>query len=282
MEIWKSHRAENRADLHYPFYTIPQAREGLFEIFGLQNRRTEHDCEGFQKIAEWFDGNTWQPAQTAPADMTGIKTRVRMESPIERAAWLMAQSPDGWTRVSPEIITAFYEHTQRRRPVENNGEIQLMHEGKTLRFAPPSPDFALAPETKVLCYFNPDDPRFLTLTDGRGCVLGTWLRTGLVRHGDHDALAAAIRYSTSALNVAKTRAVELSAGTREELDAMRAHNSGFVTVYDGESSIREPRSAVQSAVANAVRAVVGEKQITKQKARDRAEDERIAREALEL
>ena len=291
IEIWTEARPADRAELRYPFYTIPQAREGLFEIFGIENRRTEHNCEGFREIAEWFDGRQasggqWQPAHTAPADMTDIKVRRRMESPIERAGWLLRDCAP-FTKVSPEIITAFYEHTQRRRPVENNGEIQLMHEGKTLRFAPPSQEFTLSPGTKVLCYFNPDDPRFLTLTDGRGCVLGTWLRTGLVRHGDHDALAAAIRHSTTALNTAKTRAVELAAGERAELQAMRDHNrqvagshdSDFVEVYE---SPRNNQTEVRSPVAGRLRAVAGEKQVAKKQQRDRAEDERIAREALEL
>jgi len=281
VEIWQSHRAEDRADLRYPFYTIPQAREGLFEIFGIQNRRDTHDLEGFNKIAEWFDGVNWQPAHTAPQDMTGIRTRTRMESPIERAAWLLANC-EPFTKVSPEILIAFYEHTQRTRPVENNGEIQLMHEGKTLRFAPPSSEFALPPETKCLCYFNPNDPRFLTLTDGRGGILGTWLRTGLVKHGDRDALAAAIRYSTSALNVAKSRATELAAGDTARLDAMRDHNAGFVTVFAGKSEIGNRKSEITSGVAQTVRAVMTEKQKTKKQLASRADDERIAREALEL
>ncbi len=278
IEIWTSHRPEDRADLRYPFYTIPQARSGLFEIFGIQNRRTEHDLEGFNTIAEWFDGANWQPANTAPADMAGIKTRQRMESPIERAAWLLAGC-DPFTKVSPEILTAFYAHTQRSCPVKDNGEIQIMVEGKVLRYAPPSAEFALPPETKCLCYFNPDDPRFLTLTDGRGGILGTWLRRGLVKQGDSDALAAAIRYSTSALNVAKARATELASDENASLVQMREYNAGFVTVTAPKLIGRE---TVISPVAHTVRAVMTEKQVTKKQQQRRDDDERIAREALEL
>ena len=41
------HRPEDRAECQYPFYTLPQARTGLFEIFAIQNNRTEHTMEGF-------------------------------------------------------------------------------------------------------------------------------------------------------------------------------------------------------------------------------------------
>ena len=142
LEIWLSHRPEDRADLVYPVYTVPQAREKLFEVFRLQNQRTDHNCEGTDQIVEAYDGNLWVPATTAHV---GCPVRTRMESPMERAAKLIRQNPGEWSRVSPEILTAFYEHTMRRRPVEQNGEITFMHEGKVLRFGPPADEFALAP-----------------------------------------------------------------------------------------------------------------------------------------
>lgn len=264
LEIWRSHRPEDRAELRYPFYTLPQARAGLFEIFGIQNRRTEHDLEGFNEVAEWFDPQAaggqgaWQPAATAPHDMTGIQTRKRKESPIERAAALLAGC-EPFTKVSPEILTAFYEHTQRSLRTAANGEIQMMVEGKTLRFAPPAPEFALPPETSVLGYFNPDDPRFLTLTDGRGGVLGTWLRRGLVKHQDAEALSAAIRHSNAALNVEKSRAAELAANDTAQLQKMRDHNAGFVTVVEPRPAQRTIASAVASSVSGLAGAAKAER-----------------------
>ena len=230
-EIWSTHRVEDREHLAYPLLTIPQARAGLFEIFRLQNQRSDHKMEGFREVVEWFDGQCWQPGHTAPADLTGIRVTKRMETPMERAGWLLAGC-DPFTRVSPAIIQAFYAHTQRRRPVEDNGEITFMHEGKKLRFAAPAPEFDLAPETKCLCYFNPDDPRFLTLTDARGGILGTWVRVGLNKHGDQSALAAAMKYSVGALRDAKDRARELAADDIAQLDQMRSHNADFVTVVE--------------------------------------------------
>ena len=204
--------------------------------------------EGFAVVAEWFDGTAWRPQQTAPADMTGIATRTRMETPIERAGRLVAGCAP-FTRVSPEVITAFYEHTQRKVVVEDRGEIEFMHEGKILRFAPPASEFALAPATKCLGYFNPDDPRFLTITDSRGGILGTWLRRSLVKHGDREALAEAIRYSTTALRDAKARANELGADEQAQLESMRLHNTGFEAVVAPNTGGSRP---VTTPVANTI------------------------------
>jgi len=237
INIWESHRPEDRQDLSYPFYTLSQARRKLFEVFHIQNNRTEHDMEGFERIAEWYDQNTgtWMPQHIAPRDMTNVRVRTRMESPIERAKRLVAGSP-GFTRVPAEALVAFYEHSQRKCVVKDKGEIEFMHEGVILHFAPPTADHALAPETKCLAYFNPNDPRFITLTDGRGSILGTWVRRNLVRHGDQDALAQAIRYSQGALKADKERARELAAPEIARLDAMRQHNAGFMTVIDGSTT----------------------------------------------
>jgi len=203
--------------------------------------------------------------------------------------------------VSPEILTVFYEHSMRSVRVTRSGEVQFKQEGKILRFAPPAPEFALAPECKCLGYFNPDDPRFLTLTDGRGGILGTWLRRGLVAHNDRDALAAAIQHSTTALNHAKARAAELAASETAQLDAMRAHNAGFVTVVSGtgilpvrsqenetgkqiETHGQDARATntaiISSRVATHARAVAGEKVKTKKREQNRDAARNVAREAL--
>jgi hypothetical protein len=152
----------------------------LFRVFHLQNQRTEHSLEGFRQIAEWFDGKDWQPAHSAPADMTGIRTRTRMESPIERGAWL-TQGCAPFTQISAEILVAFYEHTQRKCPVRANGQIWVMVEGKTLRFEPPTPEFALAPETKVLGYFNPERS---ALPDAHGWTRRDPRHMGALRLGE--------------------------------------------------------------------------------------------------
>ncbi len=100
-----------------------------------------------------------------------------------------------------------------------------------------------------------------------------------MKHGDRDALTAAIRYSTSALNVEKDRAVELAANDTAQIQSMRDHNAGFVTVTASRPAVAGGK---QSAVARTVTAVMTEKQKTKKQLANRADDERIAREALDL
>jgi hypothetical protein len=258
LDIWNSHKEEDRAHLAYPFYTLPQARQKLFEVFALQNHRTEHACEGFERVAEWYDAESglWKPAQAAPLDMGGRRVRTRMESPIERAGRLVAGCGE-WTRVSPEIITALYEHTQRKCVVNPRGEVEISVDRKTIRFAAPGPEYALAANTRCLGYFNPTDPRFLTLTDARRSILGVWLRRGLVT--EPDEVAEAIRYSAAALRAAKEHASQLAAGDAGELERMREHNGQFVTVV-------KPGAQAQLAThptASALKAIAQEREETR-------------------
>jgi hypothetical protein len=57
---------------------------------------------------------------------------------------------------------------------------------------------------------------------------------------------------------------------------MRDHNAGFVTVVEPRSQTK----IISSPVAGAVRAVAGEKAVTKKQQQSRDADRRVAREAL--
>ena len=241
-----------RADFGYPLLTIQQARRELVKIFSIRNARTDHKMEGFEQIiVNGQDG----PLQ-------------RMESPAERANRLREGLQ--FTPVSPEIIAAFYEHTQRMRPVEDDGHIYFTHEGRLLEFVPPSISQKLNAGTKTLCYYHPDDPRFLHLTDGKGSILGTWLRKALVKSGDRIALTEAMHVQASALKAAKDRAAQLNAGEVTRLTEMRERNaqllneSGFVDVTDARPTLADARhSALESPVASgltSVRAIAEEKE----------------------
>ena len=201
-------RERLRAEFGYPLLTLPQARRELVRVFNLRNARTDHNMEGFEKIV----------VRNSQGDEVQ-----RMESPAER----MVRLCEGlqFDAVSPEILCAFYEHTQRARRVEEDGHIRFTHEGRLLEFCPPGADYALRVGTKVLGYFHPDNPRFLHLTDGRGGILGTWLRRALVRHDDRVAIAEAIALQASALKVAKARAAELNGGETQRLAGMRERNA---------------------------------------------------------
>lgn len=172
-----------RDELGYGVLTVHQARTALRRIFDIQNRRDDHTLEGFEEILEWqvlphgqSEESPWQPVTTAPAG--DVKWRKRMEMPLERAARLVAESgTEGWTKVSPAIITAFYEHTQRPVKISTAGEIVFRVENRDVIFM--LPPGAARPEgralpSKLLGYSHPDDLRFL-VRDGwrgghRGCV----------------------------------------------------------------------------------------------------------------
>lgn len=224
------------AEFGYPLLTLQQARKELSRIFNLRNTRTDHTLEGFDKILVQEGGRI-------------IK---RMEMPAERAKKLCAGLT--FDRVSPEIIAAFYEHTERVRPVEQNGEIQFHHEGKLISFVNAG-SAAILPGTKVLCYYHPDDPRYLHLTSGKGEVLGTWLRKALVKNGDRVALSEAIHHSAAALKTAKAYAEQINAGETTRLTAMRERNHQLIqtnTFVDVTPSAAQGGRMVSSPVAAAM------------------------------
>ena len=266
-----------RGQAKYPLLTITEARQHLFRIFEIQNHRVEHALEGFKKVGEWFDGAKWQPAATAP-DRDDLQVRTRMEKPIERAGRLVAGLE--FTRVGAEIITAFYEHTARTRPVEDNGEINLTHEGTLYRFMNPGTT-PLVAGTKVLCYFHPDDPRFLHLTTGKGESLGTWLRRDLA--SDRDSVSAAIHYAASALKAAKEMATGLAAPETARLVAMREHNARLLeanTFIDVTEPGVQGQQIISSPIATGLAGARAVKQQTKQQEQDQRAERNAAREAL--
>lgn len=229
-EIWSVTRflpAHLQSEVEYPLLTLAQVRAALWQGFRWENERTVHDLEGFETMLEWYDAarGLWLPQRTAPNPLPpGADLRQRKESPIERAARLTLGLE--WARVSPAIITAFYEHTARPVTVENSGEIMLRHEGVTHRYQ--NTGTPVAPATKLLGYFHPDDPAYLHLTDGRGAFVGTWIRPGLVPMGDAEALAQALRYTTQARTAAQAAAAELAAPEIADLEAMRAKNAALL------------------------------------------------------
>ncbi|MCX6915668.1 MAG: hypothetical protein NT167_21920, partial [Verrucomicrobia bacterium] len=233
--IWKTAQQlpeHLRKDVGYSVLTINQAREHLYRCFKAQNGRTEHELQGFEEVVELWDGQSWINQAnlielTCDATRSTMPPRVRKESPIERCTRLIAPYKSAWRQVSPDIITAFYEHTVRQVVVKASGLI----EDRGIQFMPPldaaggsrSTVCALAPGTKCLAYSHPDDPAFLHLTDGRGRILGTWLRRS--RAHDQETIETAIRYSQSAMSAANEVAANYACGERERLDDMRVKNA---------------------------------------------------------
>jgi hypothetical protein len=285
-QIWETARqlpAHLRNEVGYPILTINQAREHLFRIFRLQNERTEHGLQGFEEVVEWWDGdgNRWRAANTFSGDprVGGVQFRKRKESPIERCGRLIGPYRGEWECVSPEVVAAFYEHTVKQVTVKDNGLIEFTTEGRQVEFMPAPGCGAQVPGTKLLGYFHPDDPAFLHLTDGRGGVVGTWMRRG--RAHDEGTLQTAIRYSQAALKAVKAQAAEYEAEERARLEAMRARNAEllasntFVEVA-GTGQANGDKRMVGSAVASALAGARAEVKRAEKQERDEAAAARAA------
>jgi hypothetical protein len=272
-----------RGQVDYSILTINQARENLRRIFQLQNERTEHELQGFEEVAEWYDESAglWRHQSTFPGRdaFPGGQPQVRRrkESPLERCGRLITPYRDQWSRVSPEVIAAFYEHTVRQVVVKDSGLIEFRTDDRLVEFMPPDGQ-PQVPGTKLLAYFHPDDPAFLHLTDGRGRVLGTWLRRN--RAHDHDTLQQAIRYSQAALIAAKQMASDYAAEDRERLEQMRARNAELLaadtfTALEAQSTIESQRP-ITSPIASAITATADQRAKTKKRVRD---DDALAEKA---
>jgi hypothetical protein len=280
-----------RGQVGYSLLTLAQARTELTRIFHLRNSRTEHTLESFSEILEWFDSASgqWQPQSSFPGSVASVTSckipvRRRMESPIERAARLCLGLQ--FTPISPDIITAFYEHTQRPVTITPAGQIEFQHEGRQLLFVSgqPSNNSSLYPGCKALAYFHPDDPARLYLTNGKGSILGVWLRQNLVN--DRESLAEAIRHNTAALNAARAYAHDLNAPERQRLDDMRARNSelldsaNFIEVSGREAFPSTLNSQLSTPLASAFTSIAEQRKASKQRIRAESETESDARANL--
>jgi hypothetical protein len=258
-----------RGQEQYPLLTLNTAREQLFRICNAQNERTDHKLQGFEEIAE----------------RVGDRIIKRMESPMERAARLVRAVQGDWTPVSPAIITTFYEHTERAIVVKPNGEIEFQHDGRSFTFA--HGGVPLVPGTKALGYYHPDDPGFLHVTDGRGGILGTWIKRGRVAFGDQEALAAAMRYTHLARESARTAANQLAEPQRAELEAMRQHNAELMQLSQftdvtaapaaNQGTIGAPVGAALTTVSEAIKAEAVQ---TKKQEKQAAKDTEAARKTI--
>ena len=237
VEYWKlSQRLPDhlRGQVQYSLLDWTQARENLFRIFIEQNFRQHHALEGFDRVVEWLDRQSgkWMPQNTFPAILPStnpsIPTRTRMEMPVERAIKLMAPYAGQWKKASPHVIITFLAHTAKqitKSMIKPAGEIIFTYEGSPLIFAPPAINHQLSQLSTALGYYNPDDPRFLHVTSGKGSILGTWYRRDRTGGHDQDLLQEAMRYTANALKAAQAIANDLTTDDRIKHDALRLHNA---------------------------------------------------------
>ena len=275
-QIWQDGQQlpENaRAQLKFPLLTLAEARVMFRELSLQQNFRTDHAMEGFNEVVEWYNpaDQKIHPKATAPNPLPpSARWLPRMEMPVERAKRLI-DAVETWTRCSPAVVIAFLEHKQKLVPVNERGEIQFDHEGKTFTFVHAGQP--LIPKTKVLAYFHNDDPGFLHLTDGKGTILGTWLRKGRVRFGDREGLADAMRYTQAAQAAVKERARQLAAPQINELEALRAHNAQVHTFIEVTDAPDAGQKEISTATGAALLAITAERKAKPQRKVSAAESE---------
>lgn len=275
-QIWLDSRelpAHIREQVQYPLPTLTKAREKFQEFCVAQNFRTEHELEDFEEVLEVFADGQWQPAppiaergQPVPATEIGdapaepLRMRKRREMPVERAVRLIA-AVERWDRVSPDILIAFLEHTQKWVTVGAQGEIQFDQDGVKLKFR--HGGLPLAAGTKALAYFSPSDPGVLHLTTGDGRILGTWAARDRVAYLDRAALARAMRYTGAAREAAKEIARDLATPQREQLAAMREHNATltpFVATTEAPAALGYEPGSAAARTLHAFKAVAAENQ----------------------
>lgn len=297
VEVWELRNrlpAHLRGQEQYTLLTPGQARQQLIKICLEQNFRADHALEAFEEVLEWLgpDGQ-WQPqtsfSPAAPKSDEGgsssssPKFRKRMERPVERALRLMAGHK--FESVSPDIIRAFYFHTERLVPLEPSGEIHFKLHGNKVAFSPP-PGFSLSTlnskSTKVLAYFHPDDPKYLHVTNAKGSLLGTWLRRN--RAANQDDLAEAFRYTGAALKAARAQAAQLATEERDQIAAIRQHNSALEKSATDFIEIASPQlstaNTLTSPIASGLAGVATARAQSKAADKQRQADDADARETF--
>lgn len=227
-----------RGKMGYSLLTLEEARANLLRIFDEQNRRDDHDLEGFETVLEWRPNisSAWQSRDTAPDPLPETaEIRPRKESPTERATRLCQGCK--FERVSPVALRTFFENTERLVRVNDCGEIEFTSEKRSLVFADPNgpgpSGGPLAPGTECLAFFHLEDPAFLHLVAIKGgAYLGTWIQRARVKHGDREAIAEAARYTQAALKAQKEEAARLLAPEREEREERLASNAALVSQHE--------------------------------------------------
>jgi hypothetical protein len=263
--IWRTIQllpGEQRGRAQFPILTIAQSRQHLWNVLRWMNARTAHRLEGFDEVVEWYDqaSGLWrnQAEQTDEAAQqlaTGsLPVRTRMESPYERAAKLIRATVDAggkFKQVSPDIIAAFFKHSQRWEVVEDSGEIKLTIDKKTVRFRPLSGTEVLPLiGTKLLTHLNEEDPQYLYCTDGKGAIVGIWVRRD--RSSNQDELVEQLRYTQTALTAARAHADELGAREHERLEAVHRSNAEllgeYVQVAEAQPATRQATSDIATSM----------------------------------
>lgn len=237
--------------IQYPILTIHQARLELNRIFNTINSRTEHALEDFEDVVVWRNSlaEPWRPLVELPQGTTPALVETRKESPMERMGRLVAGVE--FRPVQPAFFIHFYDDCHKIVTVNKDGEINFQHEGKDHTFMPPDGKRTIRAGEKFLAYFHPREIDFLHLTKPAPHTgyVATWVKRNRVRPGDHEALAAAIRYCKAAQETELNELRSWHGDYEVAENARRAHNAALLT--DGGTPLIDAEDGAMIEVAPA-------------------------------
>lgn len=238
------------AELRTPFPSIAECEAAFAWAATLSNTRTDHEYIGFGRVTEFLleEGGEPQPfahlALLSAAQQTQVKVVERMESSLERAERLAAT--ETYTPVDRAVLSVFLlkpmklvykNHAISFRlkngpGASNVGFSYIDRDGTVLR--------DVQEGTEFLCYFNPQAPEQLHITQPNGSRTGTLYRFGGKRGAvnilDQAALdeAAAIQATLINRTTAENRARH--AGEDARLGDDLAHNAAIVARHQAETA----------------------------------------------
>jgi len=175
---------EQAAKMELPVLSVEQATEAYARIFGMMDQRGEfcpHRMQGFETIKVWRTGpgQEYQPISTlritAGDDTSTLDIVDRQQSPRERWACLMGQVKP-FVTVEPFVI-ALLAFTPKTKMKYRNGKLTFEHAGTGYTYLDLEGHLKdLSEGSKVIGYFDEQQPTHLYVTDLQGRPLGVLVR----------------------------------------------------------------------------------------------------------
>lgn len=181
-----------------PFESVETATLAYGAIFDWMDQRGEHvphKMIGFERIKEWTEGPglPWRPmdqlALMAPETHCGFEIRDRPQSPRERWRALCARC----VRVEvPEFAIALLAYTPKCNLILKNHKLTFSAGEFRGTFLDTDGQLShLAEGTKLIGYYDQENPTQLFVTDQKGSAVAVLKRQGIAGIKDSAAISAA-------------------------------------------------------------------------------------------
>lgn len=196
--VLKNVTPEQAQRFSLPFISVSEATLAYGAIFDWMDQRGEHVPHrmiGFERIKEWTEGpgQPWRPfeqlALLSADQQCGVELRERMQSPRERWRALCARC----VRVEvPEFAIALLAYTPKSGLVLKNHKLTFTQGEFRGTFLDTDCQLShLSEGTKLIGYYDPENPTQLFVTDMRGSAVAVLKRQGIAGLKDKEAISAA-------------------------------------------------------------------------------------------